>query len=788
VTPRATHLAVMLLFLPEVALAVNLGFIQGTVRETSGEPVAAVPVKLLGRGDRLVDQHTTDEKGRFEFEQVPFGQYRVVAAKPNGPETSVSVRVAAGELVSVNVVFPPAFGEELVVTAPRPKAPAPSRSASSASAVDRKDIEDRPKGDSASVNEVLGSQPGFVYDAFGNLYARGNHANIQYEIDGVPLPDSVSGLFGGFMSSNLIENMEVITGGLGAEYGNRLAAVVNLNSRQPSEEGEGELKLLYGSFDTVSSSAVLGRRFGNLSVLAGGSYKYSNRALDPPAISPIIHDSGDEERGFARIDYDLGEFDHFSLLANFARNFYQIPIDPNVPQCPEPGQPSCGRPPDQYGNPSPPFFPHDTNSTETERDLFTLLSYRHDYGARSSLRVSAYYRNSYGFLFGDAQHALGPTADPGSSTSDVTRRANHVGGTAEYSLRIGDVHVVRIGANLDQLYGSDAFTSYTRNDALGAPDPSLTVGGTDTSRATTAGVYATDRATLGKFTLNAGMRVDLQKVSFPGSSEGATRTGVGPRIGASYAFTPDTVAHAFFGLMWMPPTVLDTPAAARILGVVPPNQPVPYDIRPEKDRYAEVGIESRVVPALTLKLTAWGKLSDDQLDDVEVGNTNLVTPYNFTEGRAWGVEAGAVAVLSRWLNVFANAAYELAQGRGIATAQYLFTPEALANNNWQTLDHSQTWTANAGATVKDGGSTLSTLLNYGSGLRTGPLNNEHVPDHVRVDLTLAHQFAAAPAKPTIALDVVNLFDAHYPYRIANGFNGSHWAPERSVYLRLGVAF
>jgi hypothetical protein len=138
--------------------------------------------------------------------------------------------------------------------------------------------------------------------------------------------------------------------------------------------------------------------------------------------------------------------------------------------------------------------------------------------------------------------------------------------------------------------------------------------------------------------------------------------------------------------------------------------------------------------------------------------------------------------------VFANAAYELAQGRGIATAKYLFTPEDLANNNWQTLDHAQTWTANAGATVKDGGSTLSTLLNYGSGLRTGPLNNQHVPDHVRVDLTLAHEFAAAPAKPTIALDVVNLFDAHYPYRIANGFNGSHWAPERSVYLRLGVAF
>jgi hypothetical protein len=36
------------------------------------------------------------------------------------------------------------------------------------------------------VNESHGSQPGVVFDAVGNLYARGNHANIGYAIDGVP--------------------------------------------------------------------------------------------------------------------------------------------------------------------------------------------------------------------------------------------------------------------------------------------------------------------------------------------------------------------------------------------------------------------------------------------------------------------------------------------------------------------------------------------------------------------------------------------------------------------------
>src|SRR5207302_7816341 len=136
-----------------------------------------------------------------------------------------------------------------------------------------------------------------------------------------------------------------------------------------------------------------------------------------------------------------------------------------------------------------------------------------------------------------------------------------------------------------------------------------------------------------------------------------------------------------------PPPVLDSPAAARILGLLQPGQAVNYDLLPEKDRYAEVGIESRVVPELTLKLTAWGRLADDQLDDVGVGSTNLVSPYNFRDGRAAGVEGGAVLALGSHFTAFGNASLERAEGRGIETAQYLFSPDDLANNNWRTLDH-----------------------------------------------------------------------------------------------------
>src|SRR5712691_8454196 len=212
------------------ALAANLGIIEGTVLGDGDRRIAGAKVQLLTRDGRPVDEHVTDPAGHFEFEQVPFGTYRIRAAGPDALVTE----------------------QEVVVQGRRPVAPPPAKVPSSVSSLDREQIQDLPRGDTQSVNEILATQPGFVYDAFGNLFARGNHANIQYQLDGVPLPDSVCGLFGGFLSPKLIDGMEVLTGGLGVEYGQRLAAVVNVNSRRPPDEGEGEVELLFATTNYTS--------------------------------------------------------------------------------------------------------------------------------------------------------------------------------------------------------------------------------------------------------------------------------------------------------------------------------------------------------------------------------------------------------------------------------------------------------------------------------------------------------------------------------------------------------
>ena len=769
------------------ARAANLGIVHGSVHDEAGKPIPGTRVTLL-RGTVALDSHTTDATGHFELEQVPFGKYRLTFAAPDGRMDDRDVLIASGDVLELDVTLP-ILEETVTVVAPKREAPRPATTTSSATQIQREDIDSRPRGDSASVNEILATQPGFVYDALGQIYVRGNHANIQYQLDGVPLPDTVSGLFGQFLTPRLVENMEVITGGLPAEYGQRLSAVVNLNSRRPPPEGEGRLDLLYGSYETVTPGGFWGQKLGAVSYLVGGSLNWSNRGLDPPNPTTYLNDKVQQARVFAKVDVDLNDRDHLSTLFSYSHDRFQIPIDPTL----KPGNTT----PDQYGNPPPPYFPPDTQQTETENDVFGILSYRHDFSAARSLRIAGYFRHSAAKFFGDPQHALGPTQDlcPEGSTdplecpgaSNVNRRSDHAGLVADYLQRLGDQHTLKFGLSVDQLWGNTAYDAYAR--AFAPPPDFVRIGqGVDEPTATTGGLYAQDRYTVGKLTLTAGLRADLQSASPGAGSNRLTDVGVSPRIGAAWAFTPDVVAHAFFGLLWIPPSVTDVAAGARLRNAVPPDQPIPYDLRPETDRYAEVGLSARVLPALTLGLTLWGRLSTDQLDETEVGNTGITTPYNFAEGRAGGIEATADWIITQNLTAFGNLNFGTAQGKGISSAKYLFDAAALANDAWQTLDHSQTWTANAGANYRDGPTLVSVILAYGSGLRTGSDNLSHVPGWVRVDLTLAHDFLNLPLKPTLAIDVVNLFDAQYAYRLYNGFNGSHWAPGRSVYVRASVNF
>ncbi len=755
--------------------------IQGSVRDENLAPIPAATVGLYDRRGQLIRQTTTTPEGSFSFAEIPFGDYEVRAKATDRTESKQRIQ-ASSAATTVVELFCVSSGAVAVILEEREVAQ-PSRAVGSITTLSRETLKALPKGEDRPITEVVTTQPGFVQDAFGNVYSRGNHSNIQYQIDGIPIPDSVGNLFAQSLPVRLIDSLEVLTGGMPAEFGNRLAAVVNVNTRRGASALDGLFQLRYGSFQTIESSGYLSWGTGPFSFFVGGSFMQSQRMLDPPSITPILHDDGHNARLFARLDYAPTKQDRFELFVNYAKNRFQIPIDPTVVPL-DPKRPDLVRPVDSFGNESPSYVPHDTDATETEHEVFLTLSYVHSFSRKGQLQIAPYYKLSFGALASDPEHALGALADPGSIVSDVTRRADHSGVVANYSLHAGN-HVLKAGGQLNYLRGSTDFTQFVRDDESPAGGVALSQAGTDRTSALSGGLYVQDRWESGRLGLQYGLRFDLQHVMLIDGSS-SSQWGVSPRLGASLAFLKDLIGRVFVGVLFQPPPPLDLGNAARVLGVIAPDQQVPYDIKAETALYGELGLTARLWKKLRLGVTSWGKYSWNQFDNIALGATNLIGSYNFENGRSVGVELSADLVFRDYLTAFCNATWLIAQGRGISSAKFLFDAEQLAESSWQTLDHAQTWTANAGVTVQHSGAALTVMAAYGSGLRTGPSNDQTVPQYLRFDATLQYSFEQLPLRPKVAVDIVNLLDAHYAYRIGNAFVGSSYAAPRSVFARLAI--
>ncbi len=479
-----------------------------------------------------------------------------------------------------------------------------------------------------------------------------------------------------------------------------------------------------------------------------------------------------------------------TLILSNREEFYQIP---NFPSSYLPTNPLFGES-DPYGNDPYNYTPPDTNDAQTETSVFTELAWKHTFSERSFLQVGMFYKYYRILVQNDPQNDLlaltDPTLtnnpDPSNASLFEDRHTNSTGLKLDYKLRTGDDNLIKVGSNL-KVYQTSGQATVTGANPFSSGPAILSSTDLSPEYGYVEGVYAQDEWKISdSLFLNAGLRFDAMQANYSDAQPFFYQ--FEPRILLSYMATPSTKVHGYYGRLFNVPLFEDLHDTFAALAGQAGQTITPYDIKPEKDNYYELGVDQQAGPSHVVSVTAYYKQATDLLDDAQLLNTALQQPFNWAKGYAYGLELSAHGKLSEHWSDYLNYSYGMAKGNGISGG--LFAIPSPPANGYQVLDHVQRHTASAGVTYNQKSYWWTLIGKYGSGLPTGPDNTLSAPGHYSWDTTVGYEFLSQNWMEHLKLsvDVLNLFDNRYAIFISNGFNGSYYAAGREFMAHLSKDF
>jgi outer membrane receptor protein involved in Fe transport len=637
------------------------------------------------------------------------------------------------------------------------------------------DIDALPQGNDTSFNQFLLRAPGVAQDSYGQLHVRGDHANLQYRLNGIILPESISG-FGQTLDTRFIDSMNLITGALPAQYGYRTAGIVDIHTKTGQQATGGNVGVEFGSNNTRQVSGDVGGTHDGFSYYLNGSFNANNLGIESPTgSSSTLHDRTLQNKAFGYFSYLLNPDTRVSLILANTDSRFQIPDSP--------GQ-------------SPNFtldgvtdYPSATlNANQRETNRYGILALQGVIGDKIDYQIAAFSRYSKVLYEPDP---IGDLIYTGVA-SRVLRTGLANGLQADAGYQLNDSHTLRAGIaytreTLNNSSDSMTFTADADGNQLGTVPFSLS----DQSRKITnqVGIYLQDEWKLSdQLTLNYGARADWINAY-------VTASQLSPRIGLVYKMNSRTTFHTGYARYFTPPTseLIGAGTVASFDGTTNASASSQNDpVQPERSDYYDIGVSHRLTQNLTIGLDGYYKKIKNMLDEGQFGSALLFTPFNYAEGKVYGMEL-TLNYRKDDFGAYFNLARATAMGKNIISSQYNIGQDELdvIANQWVHVDHDQTITASAGASYQWGGTLYSADALFGSGLRSGFVNSDHLPAYTEVNLGASHTFNdSAIGKVNVRLSVINLFDKVYQIRDGSGIGvgAPQFGQRRAMYVAMTKSF
>jgi len=597
----------------------NYGELRLSVTDPSGLGVKGT-VQIVSEANQYRRSFITDDRGVLTVQRLSYGVYKIEIKQPGFADVSESVQIHSSIPTDYAIRLKlPSVNESVTVNAGNTLINPDE--AGAVNQIGSDTIQDRLSSvPGRSLQDLVNSQPGWLYEGNAVLHPRGSEYQTQFVVDGIPLTDNRSPSFGPEIEADDVQSITIYTAGIPAEYGRKMGGVVEVNTLQDSQAGfHGQAILSGGSFHSagifLQGQYVWGRN------TLGGS---ASGSMTDHYLNPVVPQNfsntgtlGDFSLHYQR---ELTLKDRLSLIVRHELSRYDIPN--------ELLQQVAGQ-----------------RQTADNIETMGIVSYQHTFFSNAVADFRGMVRDN----------ANDFNSNSNSTPIEVSEHNWFREGYFKGSITITHGrHEIKAGVEFDNLFLNENFR-------YGITDPTRFDPGTPSAFAFAANrpdleqsAFVQDLIRLGHWTVSAGLRWDHYQLIL-------NRQAVDPRFSISRYFpSADLVLHFSYDRVFQTPSfeniLLSSSTAATMLNPISLQLPV----EPSEGNYYEAGLTKALFQKIKLDANYFRRLVNNHADDDQITNTTISFPIAFRKAIVYGAEAKVL--LTEWNRLSGYVSYSYTVG------------------------------------------------------------------------------------------------------------------------------
>ena len=576
----------------------NSGELHLKVTDPSGLGVKTT-IHLTSEARQYRNTLITSDKGELDIRRLPYGIYQIEIDQPGFAALSETVEIHSSLPTEYKIELRLPTVNQSVTVSGADTLIDPDQ-AGAVSQIGPEAIQKRVGSiPGRSLQDLVNSQPGWLYEGNAVLHPRGSEYQTQFVVDGIPLTDNRSPSFGPEIEADDVESMSIYTAGFPAEYGRKMGGVVEVNTLQDAQAGfHGEAVLSGGSFETAGAFVKVQYTWGKNVFGASASGSMTDHYLNP--VVPENYSNGGTLGDFAvNYERDLTPNDRVRFIVRHEVARYDIPN--------EMVQEAAGQ-----------------RQTADNFETMGIVSYQHTF----SPQVVA----DFGGMVRDNANDF--NSNKNSTPIEVFQhnwfREGYFKGTVTVN---HGRHELKLGVETDNSFLNENFryviTDPTQFDT-GTPSLfSFVANRPDLEQS----AFVQDLIHLGNWNINAGLRWDHYQLLL-------NRQAADPRFSISRYFpAADLALHFSYDRVFQTPSfeniLLSSSTAATTLNPISLQLPV----APSQGNYYEAGLTKAFFKKFKLDANYFRRLLNNYADDNQIENTTISFPIAFRKAIIYGAEA-----------------------------------------------------------------------------------------------------------------------------------------------------